>query len=129
VTQERFARFFRAVAADDVGRSFADAGIAVAFEAPEIGSRIVLDASAPASGAPWFTVREGDEPGPEPDVTFRGSAESFDRVLRGKLGVVMALASRKIVATGSVARAMRLVPAFEQCLDLYEKTESAPVEG
>ena len=120
---DRFADFLRTVAASDVGESFANAYIVAAFETNDDGSRIVIDTKSKTREGAWFSVHYNDEHAPEAEVTFTGRSETFDRVLRGDLGIMMAITTRKIVAEGtsrgSVPRAMRLVPAFERSLSLY----------
>jgi len=117
MTHDRFVAFLEAVSASDEGEHFAAADVIAAFEAHDIGSRIVIDTRNRPEGA-WFSIHL-DRDGPAAEVTFSGRAEVFDRVLRGDLGIMLAIASRKIVAEGKVPRAMRLVPAFERSLPLY----------
>jgi putative sterol carrier protein len=120
---DRFAAFLRAVSTSEAGESFATAYIVAAFQTHDTSSRIVIDTKSKTSDGAWFSVHYNDEHAPEAEVTFTGRADVFDRVLRGDLGIMMALTSRKIVAEGtsrgSVPRAMRLVPAFERSLPLY----------
>ena len=119
MTHERFVTFLRMVSASDAGEQFASADVVAAFEARDIGSRIVIDTkNRPGDGA-WFSVHVDEETAPPVEVTFSARAEIFDRVLRGDLGIMLAIASRKILAEGKVPRAMRLVPAFERSLPLY----------
>jgi hypothetical protein len=118
MTHERFVAFLRAVSGSDDGEHFANAGVVAAFEAHDIGSRIVIDTKNRPSDGAWFSIHL-DEAGPPAEVTFSAPAETFDRVLRGDLGIMLALATRKIVAEGKVPRAMRLVPAFERSLPHY----------
>ena len=118
MTHERFFAFLRAVAASEAGEYFANADVVAAFEARDIGSRIVIDTKCRPKGGGWFAIHVGDA-APPPDVTFYAPAETFDRVLRGDLGIMLAIASRKIVAEGKIPRAMRLVPAFERSLAHY----------
>lgn len=119
MTQERFARFLRAVSTSDAGEHFANAYVVAAFESNDIGSRIIIDTKNRPSDGAWFSVHIDDEWAPAPEVTFSAPAETFDRILRGDLGIMLAIASKKIVAEGKVPRAMRLVPAFERSLPLY----------
>jgi len=119
VTQERFADFLRAVARTDAGKTFARADIVAAFEAQDIGSRIVIDTKTRPTDGTWFSVHVDGDDAPDAEVTFSASSETFDRVLRGELGIMFALASRRIATEGKVPRAMRLVPAFQTCLPYY----------
>jgi hypothetical protein len=119
MTTDRFAEFLVSVSTSDAGEHFANAYIVAAFEAHDIGSRIVIDTKTrPVSGA-WFSVHIDDDAAPDAEVTFSAPAETFDRVLRGDLGIMLAIASRKITTEGKVPRAMRLVPAFERSLPFY----------
>jgi hypothetical protein len=118
VTHERFVEFLRAVSSSDAGEHFANADVVAAFEAHDIGSRIVIDTKSRGSDGAWFTIHIDDD-APSAEVTFSAPAETFDRVLRGDLGIMLAIASRKIVAEGKVPRAMRLVPAFQRSLAHY----------
>jgi hypothetical protein len=117
MTHDRFVAFLQAVSASEAGEHFAAADVVAAFEAHDIGSRIVIDTRNRPDGA-WFSVHI-DDSAPPAEVTFSGDAEVFDRVLRGELGIMLAIASRKIVAEGKVPKAMRLVPAFERSLGHY----------
>ena len=120
MTHERLASFLKAVSNSDAGEHFANAYVVAAFESRDIGSRIIIDTKTRPSDGTWFSVHIDDEWAPDPEVTFSAPAETFDRVLRGDLTIMMAIASRKIVAEGrAVPRAMRLVPAFERSLPLY----------
>jgi putative sterol carrier protein len=123
MTADRFADFLRAVAASDEGESFAIAYIVAAFETHDGGARIVIDTKSKTVDGAWFSVHLNDADAPPAEVTFSGRSETFDRVLRGDLGIMMALTTRKITAEGTsrgaVPRAMRLVPAFERSLPLY----------
>jgi putative sterol carrier protein len=123
MTTDRFADFLRAVATSDAGESFASAYIVAAFETHDGTLRIVIDTKSKTVDGAWFSVHVNDADAPDAEVTFSGGSETFDRVLRGDLGIMMALTTRKITAEGtsrgSVPRAMRLVPAFERSLPLY----------
>jgi putative sterol carrier protein len=123
MTADRFAAFLRAVSTSDAGESFADAYIVAAFETHDNAARIVIDTKSKTRDGAWFSVHVDDEDAPAAEVTFLARSETFDRVLRGDLGIMMAITTRKIVAEGtsrgSVPRAMRLVPAFEKSLPLY----------
>ena len=119
MNQERLADFLRAVARTEAGQSFARADIVAAFEARDTGSRIVIDTRNRPNDGTWFSVHVGtiDEV-PPAEVTFTANSETYDKVLRGEVGIMYAIASRHIAAEGKVPRAMRLVPAFESCLPL-----------
>lgn len=123
MTPERFADFLIAVAKSEEGESFAAAGIVAAFVAEDVGSRIVLDTKSRPNDGAWFNVHVDDDAAPAAEVTFTAPAATFDRILRGDLGIMLAIASRKIVTEGTtrgaVPRAMRLVPAFEKSLPHY----------
>jgi hypothetical protein len=119
MTTDRFAEFLMDVSTSDAGEHFANAYIVAAFEARDIGTRIVIDTKNRPSNGAWFSVHIDDERAPAAEVTFSAQAETFDRVLRGDLGIMLAIASKKIVTEGKVPRAMRLVPAFERSLLLY----------
>lgn len=119
MTQEHFATFFDSVAHNAAGEPFAEAGLVVAFESTEPESRVLLDGRTRAQDGAWFIVHAGEIAEPKPDVTFVATATTFDRILRGEMSVIPALAMRKVQAHGSVAKAMRLIPALERCLPLY----------
>jgi hypothetical protein len=118
MTHERFVEFLKAVSASEAGEHFANADVVAAFEAHDIGSRIVIDTKQRGTDGAWFTIHLGEN-APPAEVTFSAPAETFDRVLRGDLGIMLAITSRKIVAEGKVPRAMRLVPAFARSLTHY----------
>ncbi len=119
MTQDRFAEFLRFVSASDAGEHFASADVVAAFEVRDLGARIVIDTKSRPHDGSWFAVHVDDAFAPAAEVTFSASAETFDRVLCGDLGILMAITSRKILAEGKVPRAMRLVPAFERSLPFY----------
>jgi hypothetical protein len=118
MTHERFVAFLRAVSASEDGEHFANANVVAAFEARDIGSRIVIDTTARASDGAWFSIHL-DDAAPPAEVTFSAPAETFDQVLRGEIGIMLAITSRKIITEGKVPRAMRLVPAFQRSLAHY----------
>src|SRR5436305_802490 len=119
MTQERFFEFLKAVSVSAEGQHFANAYIVAAFDSHDIGSRIVIDTKSRSSDGAWFTVHTGtDGDMPPVEVTFSSTEAIYDKVLRGELGIMYAIASRRIAAEGKVPRAMRLVPAFESCLPL-----------
>lgn len=118
MTHERFVAFLRAVSETEAGEHFANANVVAAFEANDIGSRIVIDTTTRPEDGAWFTIHV-DDGAPPAEVTFSAPAETFDRVLRGDLEIMLAIASRKIVARGNIPRAMRLVPAFQRSLPHY----------
>lgn len=118
MTHERFVAFLRAVSSSDDGERFASANVVAAFEAQDIGSRIVIDTTSRPNDGAWFSIHIG-EAAPPAEVTFSAPAETFDRVLRGDLSIMLAIASRKIATEGKIPRAMRLVPAFERSLPHY----------
>jgi putative sterol carrier protein len=123
VTAGRLEAFLRAVSTSDAGKSFAGLHIIAAFETGDGSPRIVIDTKSKAGDGVWFNVHVNDEHAPPAEVTFSGQSEVFDRILRGDLGIMLAISTRKIVAEGtsrgSVPRAMRLVPAFERSLAFY----------
>jgi putative sterol carrier protein len=123
MTADRFAEFLRAVSTSEHGESFATAYIVAAFETHDSDTRIVIDTKSKTHDGAWFSVHVDDADAPLAEVTFSARSETFDRILRGDLGIMMAISSRKIIAEGtsrgSVPRAMRLVPAFERSLPLY----------
>jgi putative sterol carrier protein len=110
----RFAQFLRSVARSEDGRRFASAYVVAAFESPE--SRIVIDTKTQPAEGGWFAVHVDDEWAPVAEVTFSAEPETYDLLLRGDLGMMFAVTSRRISVEGKLPRAMRLIPAFEMSL-------------
>ncbi len=61
----------------------------------------------------------GEEVTREPDVTMKQSADFSHRFWHGKVNVIRALATRQIVASGSVQKALKLLPAIRPSFALY----------
>jgi hypothetical protein len=110
--------FFRHIAASDSGRSVADADIVTAFVFREPEGRVVLDGRTPPQPGEHFVVHAG-EAGPKADVSFIMTSEVAERVFRGEIGILQAIASGKIRAAGAVHKALRLVPAVSGWIPLY----------
>jgi len=58
----------------------------------------------------------------EPDVELIQSADVAHRFWLGRLNVPQAIATRRVVAKGSVPKALRLLPAVKPAFDLYRRT-------
>ena len=124
--QRAVSEFFRHIARSDAGRSVADADIVTAFVFREPDGRVVLDGRTPPPPGDHFVVHTGED-GPKPDVTFTMTSESAERVFRGEIAILQAIASGKIRAAGAVHKALRLVPAVSAWIPLYvEWSRSRP---
>lgn len=122
--QQGVGDFFRHIAAADAGRTVADSDIVTAFVFKEPEGRIVLDGRSPPVPGEHFLVHVGDA-GPKPDVTFTMTSEVGERVFRGEIGVLEAIATGKIRAGGAVHKALRLVPAVSGWIPLYVEWRNA----
>ena len=127
---EYFSDFLRSLAASKAGESLAETHVVAAFEIHGNSSRIVIDTKCEALDRAWFSVYANDAQAPLAEVNILARSETFERVLRGEVGIMMAILARKIVVTGAsrgaVPRAMRLVSAFEISLPLYRAECSSP---
>jgi hypothetical protein len=116
--QQGVGDFFRHIARSEAGRSVADADIVTAFVFREPDGRVVLDGRTSPPPGDHFVVHTG-EGGPKPDVTFTMTSESAERVFRGEIAILQAIAGGKIRAAGAVHKALRLVPAVSAWIPLY----------
>ncbi len=57
----------------------------------------------------------------EPDVELIQSADIAHRFWLGRLNVPQAIAARKVVAKGSIPKALKLLPAIRPAFDLYRR--------
>lgn len=95
------------------------AGLTVAFVYTNPEVRLVMDGKNPPDGQTigfYF-----GEDAPQPDVTFSLNADVGHRFWAGNLNVPQALARGQIKATGSIAKALKLLPLMPPLYALYRE--------
>lgn len=103
----------------DTARGLVKAGLTVAFvyTAPEL--RLVMDGKNPPEGQTiGYTFGED---APTPDVTFSLNADVGHRFWSGSLNVPQALARGQIKASGSIAKALKLLPLMSPLYEAYRQ--------
>jgi putative sterol carrier protein len=66
-----------------------------------------------------------DAAAPQPDVTLRATAETFDKLLSGELAPVFAMMHGKVKVEGDTKAAMRLMPALSYITSAYKAYRAA----
>ncbi len=124
-TQEMYdvfgALFGRASRDPQIGPKLAASGLVVRFNYtdPEGSITINLKDKPPEEGV-WGTFEFGEST-IEPDVTMTQSADFSNRFWQGKENAIAAIATRKITSSGSVTKAIALLPAIRPLFRLYPK--------
>ena len=95
----------------------ARAAITVAFVYTDPAVRLIMDGKQPPEGH-TIGVHFGDA-APQPDVTFALAADVGHRFWSGTLNVPQALARGQIKATGSIAKALKLLPLMPPLYETY----------
>jgi len=115
------ALFERARFDPQIGPKIAKAGIIVRFEYTDPEGVITIDLkNEPKEEGAYATIYLG-ECDLSPDVVMKQSADFSHRFWHGKENAIAALATRKISASGSVQKALALLPAIRPLFRLYPK--------
>ncbi|MGQ9478089.1 MAG: SCP2 sterol-binding domain-containing protein [Candidatus Bipolaricaulia bacterium] len=119
---ECFGTLFKRASADpQIGKRLAQAGIVVRFEYTDPEGAITIDLkNKPREEGAYATIYLGECP-LAPDVVMKQSADFSHRFWHGKENAVMAIATRKISASGDVGKALGLLPAISPLFRLYPK--------
>jgi 2-oxoisovalerate dehydrogenase E1 component len=106
--------FFRRIADDpSVAPRLLEGNLVVRFRYTDPPGTVTVDLRrAPIRFA--FDVSD-----PEPDVEMIQSADLSHQFWLGRLNVTRAIATRKLIARGSVPKALALLPALEPAFELY----------
>ena len=103
----------------DAARAIGKANMAACFVYTDPSVRLVMDGRNSTEERPIdVTFGEG---GPTPDVTFTLNADVGHRFWCGKLNVPQALSRGQIKATGSIAKALKLLPLMPTFYELYRE--------
>jgi len=118
-TKEEFvailsALWARIVAAPEVAEPLSKTGLVARFRFSDYEADLYLDASG--NHLTFYWDPEGR---PAPDVEMILSSETAHRFWMRDLNVPLAIASRKVIAKGSVQKALKLLPALKPAFSLY----------
>jgi len=105
--------FERVVAEPDIHRALVKSGILVQFTFKEPEGKILLDLRK----SPISIIY--DPTGYQPDVEFIQSGDNAHQFWLGELSMTSAVATRKVIAKGSVPKAVALLPAIQPVFSLY----------
>ncbi len=118
-TKQQFTAIFsalwdRIVRTPEIAKILSQTKLLARFRFSDFGTDLYLDATGDDLRFYWDA--EGQ---PAPDVEMILSSETSHRFWMQDLNVPLALASRKIVAKGSVQKALKLLPALKPAFSLY----------
>lgn len=118
-TKEEFvavlsALWARIVAVPEVAEPLFKTGLVARFRFSDYEADLYLDASGDRLTFYW-----DPEGRPAPDVEMILSSETGHRFWMRDLNVPLAIASRKVIAKGSVQKALKLLPALKPAFSLY----------
>jgi hypothetical protein len=106
---------------EEMGRPIRDAGIVARFDYDEPQATITVDAKSEPPPGKFFVVYYGEPPTslPKPDVRLKMKADVAHRFWQGKVNLVTALATRQIVANGSLPKMLKLLPVVTPAFKAY----------
>lgn len=110
---------FRRVQSTDAARNIAKAKMTAAFVYTDPDVRLVMDGKESTPEEPLKVVF--GESGATPDVTFTLNSDVGHRFWCGKLNVPQALSRGQIKASGSIAKALKLLPLMPTFYGLYRE--------
>jgi len=118
-TKQQFTAIFsalwdRIVRTPEIAKILSHTKLLARFRFSDFGTDLYLDATGEELRFYWDP--EGQ---PAPDVEMILSSETSHRFWMQDLNVPLAIASRKIVAKGSVQKALKLLPALKPAFSLY----------
>lgn len=103
----------------EMGPRLRASGITIRFEYTDPDGAITIDFKGrPAEEGAYGTMYLGDCD-LVPDVTFKQSGDFSHRFWFGKTNVMVAMATRQVIAQGSIPKALALLPAIRPAFDLY----------
>jgi 2-oxoisovalerate dehydrogenase E1 component len=105
--------FERTVAEPDIRQALVKSGIVVQFTFVEPEGKILLDLRE----SPISIIYDPEDI--KPDVEFIQSGDHAHKFWLGELSLTSAVATRKVIARGSVPKAIALLPAIKPAFSLY----------
>ena len=105
--------FERAVADPDIHQALVKSGIVVQFTFTEPEGKIILDLRK----SPISIIYDPEDV--KTDVEFIQSGDHAHQFWLGELSLTSAVATRKVIAKGSVPKAVALLPAIKPAFSLY----------
>jgi 2-oxoisovalerate dehydrogenase E1 component len=105
--------FERVIAEPNIHQALVKSGILVQFTFEEPEGKILLDLRK----SPISVIY--DPAGYQPDVEFIQSGDNAHQFWLGELSLTSAVATRKVIAKGSVPKAVALLPAIQPVFSLY----------
>ena len=105
-----------------LGSKFRDAKLTIRFIYSHPEGSVTADFAGPPPADGTYGAYSFDDTSLAPAVTMRQSADFSNRFWCGKANLVSAMATRQVVASGSVQKALALVPLLRPAFELYKKT-------
>jgi putative sterol carrier protein len=102
-----------------IGPKLARSKMIVQFQYTDPDSKITINLKKVAPGAVITNQYVWGETTDVPDVTFKQSAEFSNRFWQGKENVIAALAKRNVTASGSITKALQLIPVIRPSFRIY----------
>ncbi len=112
-------KLFHEVKTGDVAAKIKTSGLVIQFQYSEPDSIITIDCkNAPKEKGCHLTVITGKTE-LEPDVVMSMKADLAHKFWFGKVNLLTALTTRKIVAKGPIPKILKLLPAIQPLYKLY----------
>lgn len=105
-----------------LGAKFRDARLTIRFIYTKPEGSVTADFAGPQPEGGVYGTYAFDDTALTPAVTMRQSADFSNRFWCGKANLVSAMATRQVVASGSVQKALVLVPLLRPAFELYKQT-------
>jgi hypothetical protein len=107
----------------DLGPRLRDADAAQRWEFPDVG--LVVNLRPGGAASPNLEWEWGDEVEWEPRLRMRMSSDTANRYFQGLENVALAIARRRIKATGDVKAALALIPLHKPVFTAYRRMIAA----
>ena len=102
-----------------IGPKLVRSKMIIQFQYTDPECQITIDLKNPApEGKPPFSWGETSL---KPDVVFKQSADFSNRFWQGKENVIAAMAKRQVTASGSITKALQLIPIIRPSFRIYPK--------
>lgn len=112
--------FFREVLLHPlIGPKLEKSRMVVRFEYTEPDAQVTFNLKNPIDKKNLENTLIWGDSGLEADVTFKQSADFSNRFWQGKENVIAALAKRKVTASGSITKALQLIPVIRPSFRIY----------
>lgn len=109
---------FHEVKTGDIAQKISGSNLIIQFKYTDPDSLITIDCKSEAEGDAHLTVITG-ETELKPDVTLTMKADLAHKFWFGKVNLLTALTTRKIVAKGPIPKILKLLPAIQPLYKLY----------